>query len=213
MRATDDVIPWHVRRRLPYRPSGPASGAVGRMTKIGPLPRPSDGVPYRRISSRTARPRRGSRSSRGSAMPANVAPPIVTSRSGSARRLRAHALSGAPAATRIVPSGSATNPTVASRDSPDRRPRVRSRANLSSVARSASRAGERSVPRVRPWPAGPRVGASSPRAVSGLAARTCPRSRRTARRPSRPAACRGSSPRRGRPSTAGPPRRDSPTRR
>ena len=66
----------------------------------------------------------------------------------------------------------------------------------------------------------PRMGARDRRrddgsasTVSGSAARTCPRSGSTARRPSRPAACRGSSARRARPSTGAARRRGSPSRR
>jgi len=228
--ATSDVCATAVlpRGRLdrirvtPCRARGAAGNqdsSTGRMTKIGPLPSPSDGVPKWRISSRTTRPRRGSRSSNSSAVPRNDRPPATTSTAGSSRRLRAQSLSGPPAATRIDPSGSATNPTVTDRHSPLRRPRVLRRANRSSSARASSTlawrwvsaAGSAWAPGMSALASGFASGSSA--AVSDPAARTCPRSRRTGRRPSRRAACRRSSVRRGRPSTGATRRRGSPSHR
>ena len=117
----------------------------------------------------------------------------------SASRLRAQCASGSPAATRMRAVRLVDEADRGARAGrPVRRPR-------------SSRAGR---PCPSPASCSPMsVGASAVGPLSGSAARTCPRSGWTARRPSRPAACRGSSGRRGPPSTGAARRRGSPSRR
>ena len=99
-----DGVPSGLRAQLERRPRAQALG----------------GVPYRRISSRTAPA--CSVPSSGRATAAGVVSPIVIRQAGAARRFRAQSACGEPAATTSDPSGRSTNPTTArsgtARDAP-----------------------------------------------------------------------------------------------